>query len=187
MARFVDRQRFGERDDGALAGDVIDRAGLADGRHQAGHVDDVPSRPTQVRQRQSTGGELADEIEVEQLAELADGDRVDGAMREVRAGVVDQAVEPTVPFDDGGNGCGDGLFATDIGKGVRTRRTERGGQRLAAVLVVGHGHDPCSLTDEGAYHAFADTPGSTGHHDHSICVAHARIFAETRPAIRPVT
>ena len=69
---------------------------LADLGDEARHVDDVAARAPQVREGELAGVEDADEVQLEQVAELFDGELVNRLVRRVPPGVVNEAVYPPV-------------------------------------------------------------------------------------------
>ena len=97
MRRLVDGERLRERQHGTLGGDVGRGVQLADGGHQARDVHDRPARLPEMGERSLAEREGADDVQLEDGAEVVDREHVDRVMRRVPAGVVDQAVESAVP------------------------------------------------------------------------------------------
>ena len=122
MDRFVDRQGLGEREHGALGGDVGRGVVLADGGDEARDVDDGAARGAQMRQRQLAEREDADDVELEERAEVVDREAIDRVVGRMPAGIVDETVEATV----GRRRPGDEREAIGVAGDVTAERNVRG-------------------------------------------------------------
>ena len=193
MRRFVDRERFGERGDGSLRRDVGGRTRLPHRGDKAGHVDDVALHPAEVGQRELAGGEIADEIQIEERPEVVDREVVDGLMRGVPAGVVDQAVDPSEaldrPIDHALNVVGFRHVRADEHRASGAARIELGLEGAAFGLVARTEDDMrAPLFDEHLHAAGANPLGAAGHDRDLVLVARVRgqisIFHSPPAALR---
>ena len=176
VGRLVDGQRLGERRDGALGGHIGRGVGLRNGAHQARHVDDVALHGAHVGQCVFAGCKDADQIELEQIAEVLHRKLVDGARGWVPAGVVNQAVDAAVlghhGVDHALDVVGFGHVALDELHAAGALGIELCLERFAFADIPRTEDNCCAGIGKNAYTALADPFAATGDDGDFVVVAH---------------
>ena len=156
------RERAGEGDDRALAGDVVQQEGDAAERRARGDVHDPAAAALAHTRHDGTAREEhAEHVDVHHLAPLVDGDLVERAHRQrrVQAGVVDEDVDAAARLDGVRRHALDRRLVRDVDRQADTVRV--GGRRRLGALEVGD-HDPRALGCQSHGDCLADALGAAG-------------------------